>query len=152
MDMHIPILGRIRRRAHAAGAGSGVPLPRPAGQSLLHLKLSIRDKILLALLIVVLLMSGPYVFLIVPGMEYKAQYDTIIQNITTANSINGYIKPSIDAEMWEIVAGKKSFAQGNQYSILNDVDQRVQQMIDNTDSDKGRLKLSVIQRTPATSR
>ena len=127
-------------------------LQRRAGQPLLHLKLSIRDKILLALLIVVFLMSVPYVFLIVPGMEYKAQYDTIIQNITTANSINGYIKPSIDAEMWEIIAGKKSFSQGSQYTILDDVDQRVQQMIDNTDSEKGRVKLSVIERTLRTLR
>ncbi|HEY0734467.1 MAG TPA: sensor histidine kinase, partial [Herpetosiphonaceae bacterium] len=115
-------------------------------------RLSIRDKILLALLIVVSLMSLPYVFLIVPGMQYKAQYDALIQNITTANSINGFIKPSIDAEMWEIVAGKKPFNQGIQYTILDDVDQRVQQMIDNTDSEKGRIKLSVIQRTLQTLR
>lgn len=149
MDEHIPILGRIRGRA---GARSRVWLPRPTRQSLLHLKLSIRDRILLALLIVVLLMSVPYAFLIVPGMEYKAQYDTIIQNITTANSINGYIKPSIDAEMWEIIAGKKPFSQGSQYSILDDVEGRVQQMIDNTNSEKGRVKLSVIERTLHTLR
>jgi two-component system sensor histidine kinase YesM len=152
MDEHIPILGRSRRRANGAGAGSRVLLPRRSGPPLLHLRLSIRDKILLALLIVVCLMSVPYVFLIVPGMEYKAQYDTIIQNITTANSINGYIKPSIDAEMWEIIAGKKPFSQGIQYTVLDDVDQRVRQMIDNTDSEKGRVKLSVIERTLRTLR
>lgn len=143
MDENVPSLERI---------GAAALSQRPAGQSLLHLKLSIRDKILLALLIVVFLMSVPYVFLIVPGMEYKAQYDALIQNITTANSINGYIKPSIDAEMWEIVAGKKPFSQGSQYTILDDVDQRVQQMIDNTASEKGRIKLSVIQRTLRTLR
>jgi two-component system sensor histidine kinase YesM len=125
---------------------------RRAGHLLTRLKLSIRHKILLALFMVVCLMGAPYVFLIVPGLQYKLQYDTIIQNITTANSINGYIKPSIDAEMWEVVAGKKPFEQGDQYRILNDVDQRVQQMIDNTDSEKGRLKLSVIQRTLGTLR
>ena len=149
MDEHLPILGRIRAAplCQQALTPGGRASRASARQSLLHLKLSIRDKILLALLMVVLLMSVPYVFLIVPGMEYKAQYDTIIQNITTANSINGYIKPSIDAEMWEIIAGKKPFSQGSQYSILDDVDQRVQQMIDNTDSEKGRVKLSVIERT-----
>jgi two-component system sensor histidine kinase YesM len=125
---------------------------RRAGHLLTRLKLSIRHKILLALFMVICLMGAPYVFLIVPGLQYKLQYDTIIQNITTANSINGYIKPSIDAEMWEVVAGKKPFEQGDQYRILNDVDQRVQQMIDNTDSEKGRLKLSVIQRTLGTLR
>ena len=53
MDEHIPILGRIRGRANAAGAGSRALHQRPPGQSLRHLKLSIRDKILLALLMVV---------------------------------------------------------------------------------------------------
>jgi len=156
MDENIPILERIGGRVSSSApdllAGGAVLPERPAGQPLIHLRLSIRDKILLALLMVVVLMSVPYVFLIVPGMEYKAQYDTLIQNITTANSINGFIKPSIDAEMWEIIAGKKPFNQGNQYNILNDVDQRVQQMIDNTSSEKGRLKLSVIQRTLRTLR
>src|SRR5262245_17379765 len=156
MDDNMPILeqraGRTSSPAPDLLAGGAVLPERPAGQRLIHLRLSIRDKILLALLMVVILMSVPYVFLIVPGMEYKDQYDTLIQNITTANSINGYIKPSIDAEMWEIIAGKKPFSQGNQYTILNDVDQRVQQMIDNTSSDKGRIKLSVIQRTLRTLR
>jgi two-component system sensor histidine kinase YesM len=156
MDKNIPILERIGGRANSSGAdplAGGAVLPvRRVGRPLIHLRLSIRDKILLALLMVVVLMSVPYVFLIVPGMAYKTQYDTIIQNITTANSINGYIKPYIDAEMWDIVAGKKSFSQGEQYNILNNVDQRVQQMIDNTDSEKGRIKLSVIQRTLRTLR
>ncbi len=118
----------------------------------LPFRLSIRDKILLALLMVVILLSVPYVVLIIPGMQYKAQYDMLIQNITTANSINGYIKPAIDAEMWDIIAGKKSFDAGAQYAILADVDQRVQLMIANTNSEKGRLKLNVIQRTLRTLR
>jgi two-component system, sensor histidine kinase YesM len=132
--------------------GDAVLPGRRAGHLLTRLKLSIRQKILLALFMVVFLMSVPYVFLIVPGLQYKIQYDTIIQNITTANSINGYIKSSIDAEMWEIIAGKKLFAQGSQYSILSDVDDRVRRMIANTDSEKGRIKLSVIQRTLRTLR
>jgi len=156
MDKNIPILERIGGRASSSSAdslpGGAVPPARRAGRLLIHMRLSIRDKILLALLMVVFLMSVPYVFLIVPGIAYKTQYDTIIQNITTANSINGYIKPTIDAEMWDIIAGKKPFSQGNQYSTLNDVDQRIQQMIDNTGSEKGRLKLSVIQRTLQTLR
>src|SRR5690242_14280471 len=118
MDEKMPILdqfgGRASTSSAEARARGGVLRGRPAGQPLLHLRLSIRDKILLALLMVVVLMSVPYVFLIVPGLEYKAQYDTLIQNITTANSINGFIKPSIDAEMWEVIAGKKSFSQGEQ--------------------------------------
>src|SRR5579859_7263079 len=118
----------------------------------LQIRLSIRAKILLALFIVVSLMSVPYVVLVVPGLQYKREYDTIIENITTANSINGQIKQAIDSEMWDIVAGKKPFAQGTQYRILDDADRQVQQMIDNTSSQKGKIKLAVIQRTLATLR
>jgi two-component system, sensor histidine kinase YesM len=152
MDEHMPILERLRVRHASSGAGLRVLGQLPTELRLFTFRLSIRDKILLALLVVVVLMSVPYVFLIVPGLEYKAQYDALIQNITTANSINGFIKPSIDAEMWEIIAGKKLFSRGNQYTFLDDVDQRVQQMIDNTASEKGRVKLSVIQRTLRTLR
>ena len=146
MSEKMPILEQARARA------GGDAQPGRLVSHLLHLRLSIRDKILLALLMVVVLMSVPYVFLIVPGLQYKAQYDTLIQNITTANSINGYIKPSIDAEMWEIVAGKQPFSQGGQYTVLDDVDQRIGQMIANANSEKGRVKLGVIQRTLRTLR
>ena len=152
MDEHLPIHERIMSRAYAAGAGLGTLIRHRSRPAPRRLRLSIRGKILLALLMVVLLMSVPYIFLSIPGMQYKAQYDTIIQNITTANSINGYIKPSIDAEMWEIIAGKKPFSQGNQYAVLDDVDQRVEQMIINTNSEKGRVKLNVIKRTLGTLR
>ena len=74
----------------------------------------------------------------------------IINNITTANSINGYIKPAIDTEMWNIVAGKKDFNAGNQYQIINQVNSQIESMMVNTDSDKSRIKLEVIRRTMAT--
>lgn len=125
---------------------------RRAGSASLYLKLSIRYKILLALLSVVGLMSIPYVFLIVPGLRYKQQYDAIIQNITAANSISGSLKHAIDAEMWDVVAGKKRFAEGRQYQILDEVNRRVQYMVDTSDSPDGRRKLEVVRRTTSTLR
>ena len=66
MDKNIPILERIGGRANASSAdplAGGAVLPtQRAGRLLIHLRLSIRDKILLALLMVVFLMSVPYVF------------------------------------------------------------------------------------------
>lgn len=138
---------------------SNITIEHPGGSStgrigsvLGPLRLSIRYKILFALLSVLCLMSIPYVFLIVPGLRYKQQYDAIIQNITAANSISGSMKRAIDTEMWDIVAGKKPFSQGDQYRILDDVSSRVQQMTANTDSPQGKLKLEVIQRTIGTLR
>ncbi len=53
--------------------------------------------------------------LLVQMLNYSHQYDAIINNITTANSISGNIKPDIDTAMWNIVAGKTAFSQGKQY-------------------------------------
>ena len=65
-----------------------------------------RTKILLSLGIVILIMSVTNVLLVLQVLNYGRQYDAIIANITTANSISGHIKTDIDTEMWRIVAGK----------------------------------------------
>ncbi|MBN1303265.1 MAG: sensor histidine kinase, partial [Anaerolineales bacterium] len=82
--------------------------------------------------------------------RFNQQYDALITNITTANSINGYIKPAIDEEMWNIVAGKTDFEDGNQYRIIDQVNAQIETMMANTDSDKSKIKLEVIRRTMGT--
>src|SRR5512136_1676153 len=99
-------------------------LRRPVGfvaDLVARTNLSVRSKILLSLCIVILIMSITNVALVVQVLNYSRQYDAIIANITTANSIGGHIKPDIDMEMWRIVAGKIDFSEGQQYAILNDV-------------------------------
>jgi two-component system sensor histidine kinase YesM len=108
--------------------------------------LSIRNKILLSHLIIVVLVVGVNAMLLVRVEQYNRQFDHIITNILTANSINGYVKPAIDLEMWNIVAGKTAFAEGSQYQIIDGVNDKVGQMIEGTDSDKSRIKLEVILR------
>ncbi len=110
-------------------------------------RLSIRTKILLALVAVIAVMGSANVIFVVRGLQYKHQYDEIITNITTANSLNGFIKPTIDTTMWDIVAGKTAFDQGNQYEVLGEVRTTLTQMMEATDSEKGAIKLAVILRT-----
>ncbi len=109
--------------------------------------LSIRSKILLSHFIIIFLMVVINAVLLVRVEQYNRQFDQIITNITTANSINGYIKPAIDLEMWNIVAGKTDFDEGSQYQIVDEVNGKVRQMMATTDSDKARIKLEVILRT-----
>ena len=90
--------------------------------------LSIRAKILLALAIVILMMGLINAVLLVQMLSYSRQYDAIINNITTANSISGNIKPEIDTAMWNIVAGKTEFTQGKQYDIINGVNGKLQKI------------------------
>jgi two-component system sensor histidine kinase YesM len=114
------------------------------------INLSIRAKILLSLCIVIVLMGTTNAVLMLQVLSYSRQYDAIITNITTANSISGHIKPDIDTEMWKIVAGKTEFRTGKQYDIINDVNTKLQWMMENTDSPKARIKLEGIRRTMQT--
>ena len=114
------------------------------------INLSIRAKILLSLCGVILMMGTTNALLMLRVLYYNRQYDAIITNITTANSISGYIKPAIDLEMWNIVAGKTEFKDGQQYAIISDVNSQLRWMMDNTNSDDARIKLEVILRTMNT--
>ncbi|MCB0167681.1 MAG: sensor histidine kinase [Anaerolineae bacterium] len=114
------------------------------------INLSIRTKILLSFFVVVALMGSVNTVLILQVLNFNSQYDAIIANITTANSINGYIKPAINSEMWDIVAGKKEFNEGKQYQIIEEVNDKLWGMKANTDSDKAEIKLDVILRTMQT--
>ena len=109
--------------------------------------LSIRVKILVALCIVILLMGTTNVVSMMQVLSYSRQYDAIITNITTANSISGSIKPDIDNEMWKIVSGKIEFSEGKQYEIIDSVNAKVRWMMENTESQRARVKLELILRT-----
>lgn len=114
--------------------------------------LSIRTKILVSLFIVILLMGATNIVSMMQVLRYSRQYDVIITNITTANSISGSVKPAIDTEMWKVVAGKVEFSEGQQYAIIDRVDADVRSMMANTDSQRARVKLDLILRTLQTLR
>ena len=112
--------------------------------------MSLRSKILISFFTVIILLSAMNAMLVLEVMRFNRKYDAIITNITTANSINGYIKPAIDTEMWNIVAGKKEFKDGDQYQIIDQVNNQIESMMANASSDKSRIKLEVIRRTMNT--
>ena len=112
--------------------------------------LSIRAKILIALSVVILIMGITNALLVVQVLNYSRQYDAIITNITTANSISGNVKPDIDGEMWNIVSGQVAFKAGKQYQIISDVNSKLESMMANTDSPTARIKLEGIRRTMQT--
>jgi two-component system, sensor histidine kinase YesM len=114
------------------------------------INLSIRAKILISSLTVIFLMVAVNTMMILNVLRFNRQYDAIMTNITTANSINGYIKPAIDTEMWNIVAGKTEFDDGQQYKTINQANTQIASMMANATSDKSRFKLEVIRRTMDT--
>jgi two-component system sensor histidine kinase YesM len=134
---------------------AGAPMDHPAPIERFHvflasIHLSIRTKILLTLAIVIVMLGLINAVLLVQMLNYSLQYDAIINNITTANSIGGNIKPNIDTAMWNIVAGRTGFSQGNQYAIINEVNSKLQWMSDHAASAESKIKLEVINRTMNT--
>ncbi len=148
--------GEHRRHLQApwAGADPGNWLPfralRSMADALARLNISIRIKILLSLGIVILMLGMTNTVLLWQMLDYSRRYDAIISNIMTANSINGYIKPAIDTEMWNIVAGKTEFVAGRQYDIIADVDDKLRSMAEHAASDEARMKVEIIMRTMKT--
>ena len=132
---------------------SGEPVPKYLEKFILifsGIRLSLRAKILLSFFTVIMLLAAVNTMLILEVLRFNRQYATIISNITTANSISGYIKPAIDTEIWDIVAGKREFGEGSQYQIIAGINDQIESMMVNTESDKSRIKLDVIRRTMAT--
>jgi two-component system, sensor histidine kinase YesM len=144
----------VDNRAELGGKNSNGKIPRNYFQRFLgfigSINFSIQAKILVSLCIVILLMSITNVLFMVQLLNYSRQYDAIITNITTANSISGSIKTDIDTEIWKIVAGKIDFNDGKQYELINDTNAKILWMIQNTDSQRARLKLDGILRTMQT--
>lgn len=134
----------------ASGADAGPRVGDRVADQLPRLHLSIRAKILLSFAIVIVMLGASNAMLIWQVVDYSRQNDAIMTNITTANSINGFIKPAIDSAMWDIVAGKTEFEDGNQYLILKGVNDKLLWMMSNSDSEEGRHKLEVILRTMKT--
>ncbi|MGD8455623.1 MAG: histidine kinase [Anaerolineales bacterium] len=115
-----------------------------------RINISLRSKIMISFFTVIILLTVINTVMILEVLRINRVYDDMITNITTANNINGFIKPAIDTEMWNIVAGKKEFNDGNQYEIIGQVNDQIDTLIANATSDKSRIKLEVIRRTLAT--
>lgn len=115
-----------------------------------RINISLRSKILIAFFLVITLMVAVNTMMMMEVLRINRHYESIITNITTANRINGFIKPAIDTEMWNIVAGKIDFTEGTQYEILDEANAYIADIMFNTDSDKSRIKLEVVRRTLGT--
>jgi len=132
---------------------AGEPVPRYLEKFIAifsGIHMTLRSKIVLSFFTVIVLLAAMNTLLILEVVRFNRAYNAIITNITTANRINGFIKPAIDTEMWNIVAGKIEFKDGRQYQIIDQVNGQIESMMANTTSDRSRKKLEVIRRTMET--
>ncbi len=78
------------------------------------------------------------------------RYDRMITNVSQTNRVNQIIKSDISNELWDVVAGNKTFEEGRQYEILDDVDRRLDEIFRNTEVRENRRLLEVAGRAMET--
>ncbi|GMK39880.1 hypothetical protein PCCS19_29350 [Paenibacillus sp. CCS19] len=61
---------------------------------------------------------------------YLQEYNSLLTATSQANTMNGLLKPALDEEVLQVVNGMKSFEDGGQYKLLDDMNGRLQQFID----------------------
>lgn len=96
---------------------------------------SIRLKLTIAFAVVIILvvtLGGIQSFTF---YGYLQEYNGLLQGTAQANTMNGLLKPALDDEVLQIVNGMKTFKDGEQYKLLDDMNNRLAQFTaDESDS------------------
>ena len=59
-------------------------------------------------------------------------YDRLISNVDRTNRLNQVVRIDVTNELWDIVAGNKSFVDGNQYRIIENINFELQEIMRTT--------------------
>ena len=111
---------------------------------------SIRGRITLSIVVVLLLMLIPAIAAIGMMTSYSHQYHDVITRMDKISSLSPVISDHLLGEMWSIVAGRVTFDEGDQYKTLDKVCQEMDELI-SADS-ASQLEMTVARRTMDTLR
>ena len=100
--------------------------------------------VIIALLLVPLMLSIVVTFL------NTLSYDRLITNVDKTNRLNQIVKTEIANELWDIVAGNKSFADGRQFFIINGINAEIEDIMRTTRETGNRQTLEVAGRAMNT--
>ncbi len=113
---------------------------------------SIKDRIKVSYVIIILLMITPPLITIVSYVVQMVRYDLIITNVSKTNRLNQTVKMDVSNEIWDIVAGNKKFTEGRQYEIIDGINQSLEDIMRTTEGRKNRQMLEVAGRAVETLR
>jgi two-component system sensor histidine kinase YesM len=111
---------------------------------------SIRRTIKTSHIVIIILMLIPLFISLVVSLFNTVSYDRLISNVSRTNRLNQIVKTDITNELWDIVAGNKSFGEGKQYEIIGDVNARVGDIMTTTVTTENRQLLEVAGRAMDT--
>jgi two-component system sensor histidine kinase YesM len=96
------------------------------------------------------LMLVPIVVSFVAVLFNTMSYDQLITNVDKASSLNRIVKTEVTNELWDIVAGNKSFAEGRQYQIIGNINDQIEDIMRGTGDTQNRRLLEVAARAVKT--
>ena len=111
---------------------------------------SIKERIKISYVIIILLMITPPVITIFSFVVQMVRYDRIITNVSKTNRLTQTVKMDISNEIWDVVAGNKKFDEGNQYSIIDGINQSLEDIMRTTEERENRQMLEVAGRAVET--
>lgn len=113
-------------------------------------KKSIKKILQLLFIFIIGIMIIPTAYSVVILQIHTKQYDAIISNVSQANEISTIAKENIPNELWEIVCGKKRFANGQQYQMIKKIATGIESMLLTTSTATTKSQLEVANRTCLT--
>jgi two-component system sensor histidine kinase YesM len=111
---------------------------------------SIKGTIKASHIVIIGLMLIPLFVSLVISVFNTLSYDRLISNVSKANRLNQIVKADVANELWDIVAGNKSFAQGEQYRIIGGINSRLNDIKGTTVGTENRQLLEVAGRAVNT--
>ncbi|MDR2477654.1 MAG: sensor histidine kinase [Treponema sp.] len=85
-------------------------------------------------IIIIFLLLVPLLLSIIVTLFNTISYDRLISNVDKTNRLNQIVKTEIADELWDIVAGNKSFASGDQYRIIERISRQLEDIMSTTRS------------------
>lgn len=111
---------------------------------------SLKNTLQRSYIILLGMMIIPTLYSIIVMQIHTRQYNNIITNVSTANRINQIAKNDIPNNLWDIVCGKKTFEESNNYNDLQAIYYGIYEMQQKTKTVDSKQKLEVALRAYST--
>ena len=110
----------------------------------LHAGESISDRLRLSFMILMGLLLIPALVSLGMMMHYAQTYHGVIRQVERVSSLKPLVQTQIADEMWYVVAGHKTFDGGDQYEMINHVNNEIDALV--RSADPANLKALVVAR------
>ena len=101
-------------------------------------------------IVIIILLLIPLMLSLTVTLFNTIGYDRLITNVEKTNRLIQIVRTEITAELWNIVAGNKTFYEGRHYQIIEDIHDRIMDIMRTTTEQQNRRLLEVADRSMVT--